>query len=203
MAAHDVDTIIIGPMVRMFGEYGTDDADLVIATYVRQFERFDAAVLAEAWDRTVADFMPSRRQAWPSVALIRKHAERVAEEVAAKAERHAPKNQQDSAWSPDAFAAADRLIRSPMGRAAAREGWITQLHDYCRRARSLPDASAIARLKREARLFDDAYGDVCRGNGGMLSGSLRKLGETFLRRRDELAAKVDSTSANRTIVDDA
>ena len=87
MAAHDVDTIIIGPMVRMFGEYGTDDADLVIATYVRQFERFDAAVLAEAWDRTVADFMPSRRQAWPSVALIRKHAERVAEEVAAKAEK--------------------------------------------------------------------------------------------------------------------
>lgn len=194
MAAHDVNTIVIDPMVRMFGDYGTDDMDLVIATYVRQFEAFDAAVLREAWDRVVADFMPSRRQTWPPVALIRKHAERVAEEVAAKAERHAPKNQQDSAWSPDAFAAADRLIRSPMGRAAAREGWITQLHDYCRRARSLPDASAIAGLKREARLFDDAYGDVCRGNGGMLSGSLRKLGETFLRRRDELAAKVDSAS---------
>jgi len=189
MAEHDVHSIVIEPMVRMFGEYGTDDADLVIATYVRQFEKFDAAVLREAWDRTVADFMPSRRQTWPPVALIRKHAERVGEEHAAKAERHRAPSHGDPAWSPEAFAAADRLIRSPMGREAAREGWITQLHDYGRRARSLPDASGVARLKREARLFEEAYGQICRGEGlPSLNAALRSLGETFLYRRDQLAA---------------
>lgn len=195
MAERDVHALVIEPMIRIFGEYGTDDADLVIATYVRQFAKFDAVVLSQAWDRTVADFMPSRRQTWPPVALIRKHAERVGEECAAKAERQRPRTEHDPAWSAEAFAAADRLIRSPMGREAAREGWITQLHDWCRRARQLPDAGAVARLKREARLFEDAYGVTCRGEAGTLSGALRRLGDTFLARRDQLAAVANGDEA--------
>lgn len=193
MAAHDVTSIIIEPMTRMFGDYGTDDMDLVIATYVRQFEKFDAAVLREAWDRTVADFMPSRRQMWPAVALIRKHAERVAEDMAAASERRSVPNQFSPEWSHAAFAAADRLIRSPMGREAAREGWISHLHDYCRRARSLPDASTVASMRRNARLFEESYTACCQGRGGLLTDALRKLGESMLARRDQLAAMTTDT----------
>lgn len=187
MAERDVHRIVIEPMIRMFGEHGTDDADLVIATYVRQFEKFDGDVLREAWDRTVADFMPSRRQTWPPVALLRKHAERVAEEIGARRERHTSQPK-DLAWSQEAIAAANRLIQSEMGRQAAREGWITQLHDYCRGARSLPDASMVYRLQSAARKFETAYQEVAKGNGGTLSAALLRLGDTMLARRDELAA---------------
>ncbi len=192
MAEADVIRIVIEPMQLLFGEFGTDDADLIVKTYVRQFEKFDSRVLAETWDAVVADFMPSKRQPWPPIALIRKTAERVTEDHALASERMAPKNQPaNPAWSPDAFRIANRLICSDLGRIAAREGWITQLHDYCRKARSMPDASAIARLKRQARLFEEAYTQVCRGDGGMLSASLLKLGDSMLARRDELAAKTD------------
>lgn len=91
-------------------------------------------------------------------------------------------------WSSAAFTDANRLIRSPMGQAAAKEGWIGQLHDFCREHRKAPNPSQIANLKAEARLFEQAYRDVCSGRGGTLGVALQKLGESFLENRNKLAA---------------
>lgn len=91
-------------------------------------------------------------------------------------------------WTGEAFRTANRLIRSEMGREAAKHGWIGQLHDFARIHRRLPKGMEISRLKTEARLFDDAYSACCAGKGGTHNDALKKLGETFLARRNELAA---------------
>jgi hypothetical protein len=91
-------------------------------------------------------------------------------------------------WTADAFKAANRLVHSDMGRQAAREGWIGTLHDFCRINRRMPNGHEISHLKKEAKLFDEAYSQCCTGNGGTLGEALKKLGETFLERRNKLAA---------------
>lgn len=101
-------------------------------------------------------------------------------------------------WSSAAYTEANRLINSPMGREAAKEGWIGQLHDYCREHRKLPNASRVADLKREARLFDEAYSACCAGKGGTLNDALKKLGESFLTNRDRLAAVANGEKYTRT-----
>lgn len=91
-------------------------------------------------------------------------------------------------FTADAFRTANRLIRSEMGKDAARDGWIGQLHDFCRQRSRLPKGFEIAHLKSEAKLFDDAYSACCAGKGGTLGTALQKLGETFLAKRNDLAA---------------
>jgi len=42
-------------------------------------------------------------------------------------------------WAPTRFDMADQLIQSPLGRRAAKEGWILSLHDFCRNHLRLPE----------------------------------------------------------------
>lgn len=63
-------------------------------------------------------------------------------------------------WSREAFEAADRLIQSDMGRKAAHEGWINDLHDFCRQHRRLPVPKEQSKLIRAARLTDKLYQDA-------------------------------------------
>lgn len=98
-------------------------------------------------------------------------------------------------WTGDALRTASGLIRSDMGREAAKDGWITQLHDFCRQKRRLPKGFEIAKLKTEAKLFDDAYSTCCADKGGTLNGALKKLGETFLQRRNELSDVANGEAA--------
>jgi len=94
----------------------------------------------------------------------------------------------------EAFRAANRLIRSEMGKEAARDGWIGQLHDFCRENARLPKGFEISKLKTEAKLFDQAYSACCAGKGGTLNTALKKLGETFLAKRNDLAAIANGDS---------
>lgn len=98
----------------------------------------------------------------------------------------------------EAFRTANRLIRSEMGREAARDGWIGQLHDFCRQKGRLPKGFEISHLKSEAKLFDASYSEVCAGKGGTLGTALRKLGETFLEKRNDLAAIANGEDRNLT-----
>ncbi len=90
-------------------------------------------------------------------------------------------------WSREARAAADRLIVSDMGRLAADDGWALALHDFCRQTRRLPNATEQHRLKRTSTAFDEAYAECCRGDGGVLGASLKRLGDAMLRRRESYA----------------
>lgn len=83
-------------------------------------------------------------------------------------------------WQPESFKKADTLIRSDLGRQAADEGWIGQLHDFCRKKHCLPMHHESGKLKQEARLFDDAYAEAQR----MGNAALVRLGTAMLKKRD-------------------
>lgn len=85
---------------------------------------------------------------------------------------------------------ADDLIRCEIGREAAREGWILSLHDFCRNNGRLPAQHEIGKCREGARGFDIAFRDCVSGNGGDMGRELAKLGDSMLRRREELRRRV-------------
>lgn len=93
-------------------------------------------------------------------------------------------------WSREAIAAANKLVMSDIGRQAADQGWILALHDFCRKERRLPNETEQHRIKRKSLQFNEAYAQCCRGEGGSLGASLRRLGDGMLKRRERLADMV-------------
>lgn len=90
-------------------------------------------------------------------------------------------------WSQDRIAWADRLIQSEMGRRAAREGWISTLHDFIRVNNRMPKADhEIATCIRIAAEFMESYEDAVRG-GWQQAASLASLGEKMLAKREKLS----------------
>lgn len=86
---------------------------------------------------------------------------------------------------------ADDLIMSDLGRRAARDGWILSLHDFCRNNGRLPTQEfEIKKCIDGARGFDRAYEAVLNGAGGVCAKALEGLGDTMLKRREALRARV-------------
>jgi hypothetical protein len=55
------------------------------------------------------------------------------------------------------------ILRSPVGRQAAQEGWIGALDEYVRKNAKMPPPSEFGALKRKAKEFDEAYALCVRG----------------------------------------
>lgn len=89
-------------------------------------------------------------------------------------------------WSAERMLLARSLIKSEMGREAARDGWILGLWNFAREQARLPEADEIARIKRDVQGFFEAYAVVNRG-GTQIDRVLRALGDAMLARRDRLA----------------
>lgn len=85
---------------------------------------------------------------------------------------------------------ADDLIMCPMGREAAKDGWILALHDFARENGRLPAGGEISKVKAVRKGFDAAYYGVINGNGGFCSAALKKLGDHMIARRKALADRV-------------
>lgn len=100
---------------------------------------------------------------------------------------HPHKNDAMSEWR---WRLADDLIMCPMGREAAKDGWIGALHDFARENGRLPTGSEISKCKADAKGFDEAFMKCARGECGELSKSLTDLGQTMLKRREKLRARV-------------
>ena len=167
----------------VYGQPDSPDPAAYLAEISRLIDRgnYTGTELEKAGDRVLANH---RGRMFPTPAEIMTAC---AETRAAKTER-VPDSKLDPQWLAPAFATADMLIKTPMGRVAAREGWILSLHDFIRKTGRLPEQSEVGRVKAWARGFDDAYAAVCRGEGGMCSAALRRLGDTFLAKRDKYAA---------------
>jgi len=91
-------------------------------------------------------------------------------------------------WSKARIAEADRLIQCDMGRAAARDGWISVLHSFVRENGRLPRTQGeIGHCKAVASKFDQSYRDCVLGNGGAVGQALERLGASMMERREELA----------------
>jgi hypothetical protein len=168
----------IAHMMGVYGSPNTLDDDIFLAATRKALAGWRGDILAEAAERIV------KTHKWfPKPAEVID----VCEAIAAGRTTNADPTERNRDWTADALKTADRLIQSDMGRTAAAEGWITQLHDYARKHRSLPKPSVVHRLKHDARDFEAAYADVCAGRGGVLETALKKLGETMLAKRVQLA----------------
>jgi hypothetical protein len=99
-------------------------------------------------------------------------------------------------WSAPRIAKADRMICCAMGKRAASEGWVLRLHQFCREEQRLPTEREIPELKASAKCFDEAYSLCCRGEAGVCSAALKRLGDAMLDKRERLARMVDEATAN-------
>jgi hypothetical protein len=84
---------------------------------------------------------------------------------------------------------ADDLVMTPMGKEAAKDGWILALHDFCRDNARLPGGNEIAKVKAVPKGFDAAYRD-CMSRTGALDKALLRLGDKMITRRKELTDMV-------------
>lgn len=172
-------------LARLCVVYGQPDspnpaAYLAEISHLIERGKYTNAELENAGDRVIANH---RGRSFPTPGEI---ISACADTRAAKSET-VPETPVDPQWSNASFAIADRLIKTPMGRVAATEGWILSLHDFIRREHRLPEPREIGPIKARARGFDDAYAEVCRGGGGVCSAALKRLGDTFLDKRAKYA----------------
>jgi hypothetical protein len=96
---------------------------------------------------------------------------------------------------------ADELIIGPMGRQAAKEGWILSLHDFIRDFGRLPKGTEIdgrttptmknrLSCKQAAEEFNAMYDEVLRGRGGACAKALEGLGDKMVAKREKLRRTV-------------
>ena len=86
----------------------------------------------------------------------------------------------------------DQLIVGPMGRQAAKEGWILSLHDFASLYHRLPDPGEIPRLKQAAKSFDTHYAICVRGGWEQAQALVQGIGDTMLAKRKKYAAMAQS-----------
>lgn len=92
-------------------------------------------------------------------------------------------------WTADRKKLAIDLMSGPMGKEAAKDGWIGTLDAFCRKHARLPKGPEINAVKKAAKEFDDAYAQCVRGGWGQAS-ELEKLGADMLKKRKALADRI-------------
>jgi hypothetical protein len=159
-----------------------------MGSMVRNLRGYSASCL-EAAAQKLIDTRTDRRFPLPA------ECKKVCDEFASREhqERQAQSLQVDRpppVYSDSRIRLADDLIQTPMGREAAREGWIGSLHDFARENARLPTGSEIARVKAGARSFDEGAEIVARGEGGVANAALLTLAKSMLKRREKLRRQV-------------
>ncbi len=169
--------VIYGPPIE------TSDPAAFFAEMSRLMKGYSPAELDKASDLAIR---ANKRRGWPPVNEILTACEDARQILAP------PKKLEETHkdWSTEAFKFSNDALMSPLGRRAAQEGWIGALDTFLRRNRTLPTAANEARLKREAREFDEALAACISKRAGVLSASLEKLGTALLDRRNRLTDKV-------------
>lgn len=93
-------------------------------------------------------------------------------------------------WSDDRITLAFDLANGPLGRRAAREGWVNALLRFCRKNMRLPKDGEISSCIAENAEFQEALQRCRDGECGSLSASLATLGESIAARAEENAKRV-------------
>ena len=138
----------------MYGSPSRDpqEAKAIISEYARLMVQYSEPELEGAADKLIRT---RKFRNWPTIAECIEALEDHRAEVYAK---NAPELQiarhPYPEWDRAAFAAADKLIQSVMGRQAAQEGWILGLHDYCRKHSKLPGPWEIGTMKEAANCVE-------------------------------------------------
>lgn len=116
-----------------------------------------------------------------------------------------PAKQPYHEWSTERVKLAYELIRTPLGKQAAQEGWILALWEFIRKNGRHPTSEReFSQCKASARGFDEAYAATVRGDAREIDGRMLpfnavvqqaciRWGDSVLKRRERLAAEAMGT----------
>jgi len=93
-------------------------------------------------------------------------------------------------WAPHRENIANELVMTSLGRRAAKEGWVSALWQFIRKEMRLPNDAEIKTCIADAKGVDEWTERASRGECGAQSLAVMRLGESMLKRRDELKAMV-------------
>ena len=158
----------------MYGVPDTDDPAAWLAEMERLTKGYSDAELDKAADLVLRRH---RGRYFPAVSEILQACADAREETS-------PSRPLDTAkwptWDLSTIKKADELIRSDLGRKASAEGWVSGLHDFCRKNGRLPSGREIADCMAMSRGFDDAFASCARLHTP-LGRELLELGKSMLR----------------------
>ncbi len=184
--------ILIRRLATVFGHPDfADDPKAYLDELNRLIGHYSEPVLEHAANQLIREHTPTQRNPWPSPATIAKACAAalptwgVARPTAAAGE-----------WSKESVAKAYDLLKSPMGRVAANEGWVLGLWDFCRKNGRLPDRKEVGRIKDGAQGFDKSFAEATRIKT-QIGDALVRLGETMLARRHKLAQHAHGVKVER------
>ena len=170
-----------------------DEAEVWMASMMHMLRQADSDVLAAAALHILDTRKPKVDGKWfPTPAECREAC------VAAKAKLDTAKRadapllsngQRDrSPWAGWRIDRADELIRTTaMGRAAAAGGWTLALHDFIRANQRLPHEHELGSIRATSAETRRLIEHCDRGEAGVLSGPLARLGRTIMERGQDMA----------------
>jgi hypothetical protein len=187
---------LIQRMSVVYGKPEHTDAPAFFAELARLMKSYCEEELDKAADVVIRGH---KGKTWPAVSVMLAACAEAREILHLSAQ--ADEDAKHPEWSKRARFFAFKSLRSEMGRRAAKEGWILGLEKFLRENMREPSEREIGDLKRSGRGFDDAYGEVLSGRGGAVAPALKRLGNTMLERRNELAAVAhgDFTFADKVL----
>lgn len=145
---------------RLAGVFGppahVEDSSRFVAEVDRIAAKYGLGAQDLAGDMVIA---ATKQSWWPSPGIIAEALDAAQDRLFARNADASPKFPE---WSASRQANANRLIRSPMGQQAAKEGWIGALWDFARVEERLPSGSEVARCKRVAKEADAAAASIYR-----------------------------------------
>ena len=129
----DVASHILRPMEAIYGRFDTDDAELVIDSYITALSEFSNDTLRAAYTEVVKDYRPSKRQPCPAPAFFVAAARKI---LAATGKPISDETREAWRQPPvdDLKAAEAYMIESSSSlvNMALREGWGRSLRDVAR-----------------------------------------------------------------------
>lgn len=172
---------ILDPMQAVYAKpMRIDDPDGALAQYGRALRRFDAADLEAGWDRLVATH---RGGSWPSIGVIVAAVQDAEDRRRKDAPASVPQQVPEATRR---FGAADRVLKSPIGRRACEEGWNLSLWVFAYNEERAPSEPEIARMKRDCAEFDRCLAGLA-DSERPLDLALNKTAHAMLGKRERMA----------------
>lgn len=95
-----------------------------------------------------------------------------------------------SEWSPERVGLAYELIRTTLGKQAARENWILGLWNFIRRQGRHPAEKEISQLRADAKSFDETHARIVRASPEDWKGGPQMFNAVLNRAHEGWAASI-------------
>lgn len=162
----------------------TTDPKAYMDELARLTRSYSEAEQNRAADDLIRSHKPTRTKPWPTPHDICEAC--ISAREALTQPKVEPEKWRD--WSAGARRKAVDLIRCDLGQAAAEQGWITSLWDFCRKQGRLPNEAEAHRCRVMAKEFDEAYRSFCTNPGvPAMALAIKKGFEERFARRDLLS----------------